>query len=146
MVLVGNSTCSEQWTEGIRGDDTLASAAQIWAALEQRLIEHCELPQDRRLEAQRPACVRIIIAALEHAPPVPKPAPPKPEPLDPNPRPPPFAPASPDMVLVPGPKLRRMLGVSAVTLWRWRQNEDFPRATTINGRNYFPWVDVQARL
>jgi predicted DNA-binding transcriptional regulator AlpA len=47
-------------------------------------------------------------------------------------------------VLVPGPKLRRMLGISAVTLWRWRHDAraGFPPAKSINGRLYFPWRDV----
>ena len=114
MVLAGNSTCSYQWTEGIRGDDTLANAAQIWAALEQHLIEHCEPPQDRLLEAQRPACVRIIIAALEHAPPVPKPAPSKPEPLADvlNPRPPPFAPGRQTWCLYPAPSCGECSGLA----------------------------------
>jgi predicted DNA-binding transcriptional regulator AlpA len=55
---------------------------------------------------------------------------------------------SPEMVLVPATKLRSMIGISAVTLWRWRQNEavGFPRAIMINGRNYFPWADVQGWL
>jgi predicted DNA-binding transcriptional regulator AlpA len=53
-----------------------------------------------------------------------------------------------EMLLVPAPKLRRMIGVSAVTLWRWRQDEGagFPPVTTINGRNYFAWPAVQAWL
>jgi hypothetical protein len=61
-----------------------------------------------------------------------------------------LAPTEPtnEILFVPAPKLRRMLGVSAVTLWRWRQDQaaGFPRATTINGRNYFPWGGVQAWL
>jgi hypothetical protein len=37
-----------------------------------------------------------------------------------------------------------MLGISAVTLWRWRHNEalKFPRAKEINGRLYFRWGAV----
>jgi predicted DNA-binding transcriptional regulator AlpA len=46
--------------------------------------------------------------------------------------------------LVPGPKLRAMLGISAVTLWRWRHDKSsaFPAAKQINGRLYFPWGAV----
>lgn len=41
---------------------------------------------------------------------------------------------------IPGPKLRSKLGISAVTLWRWRHDgtSDFPAAKVINGRLYFP--------
>jgi predicted DNA-binding transcriptional regulator AlpA len=41
---------------------------------------------------------------------------------------------------VPGPKLRKQLGISAVTLWRWRHDEalGFPPAKSIKGRLYFP--------
>jgi predicted DNA-binding transcriptional regulator AlpA len=41
---------------------------------------------------------------------------------------------------IPGPKLRAKLGVSAVTLWRWRHDEGsgFPKPKRINGRLYFP--------
>jgi predicted DNA-binding transcriptional regulator AlpA len=47
---------------------------------------------------------------------------------------------------IPGPKLREMLGISAVTLWRWRQDEKagFPRPTKINDRLYFPRAQVLA--
>ena len=51
-----------------------------------------------------------------------------------------------EILLVPAPKLRRMIGVSAVTMWRWRTRAGFPAATIINGRNYFPWADVLAWL
>jgi len=49
---------------------------------------------------------------------------------------------------VTGPTLRKILNISAVTLWRWRHNDSsgFPAAKSINGRLYFPWADVQAWL
>jgi predicted DNA-binding transcriptional regulator AlpA len=49
---------------------------------------------------------------------------------------------------IPGPKLRAKLGISAVTLWRWRHNQasDFPAAKVINGRLYFPLGAVTAWL
>jgi hypothetical protein len=39
---------------------------------------------------------------------------------------------------IPGPKLRAKLGISAVTLWRWRHDEEsgFPTAKVIKGRLY----------
>jgi predicted DNA-binding transcriptional regulator AlpA len=42
--------------------------------------------------------------------------------------------------LISGPKLRAKLGISPVTLWRWRHDEEggFPAAKVINGRLYFP--------
>jgi predicted DNA-binding transcriptional regulator AlpA len=51
-------------------------------------------------------------------------------------------------VLVSGPKLRRMLDISPVTLWRWRHDKSmgFPTARSINGRLYFPWHEVFAWL
>lgn len=47
-------------------------------------------------------------------------------------------------IFVSGPKLRRMIGISAVTLWRWRNGEKvgFPKARMINGRLYFVWDEV----
>ena len=41
---------------------------------------------------------------------------------------------------ITGPKLRARLGVSAVTLWRWRHDNasGFPKPKLINGRTYYP--------
>jgi predicted DNA-binding transcriptional regulator AlpA len=49
---------------------------------------------------------------------------------------------------IPGPKLRAQLGISAVTLWRWRhdQTSAFPSPKMINGRLYFPADAVMAWL
>jgi predicted DNA-binding transcriptional regulator AlpA len=48
--------------------------------------------------------------------------------------------------LIPAPKLRAKLGISAVTLWRWRHDKKcgFPAPTVINGRLYFPVTAVSA--
>jgi predicted DNA-binding transcriptional regulator AlpA len=53
-----------------------------------------------------------------------------------------------DIELISGPKLRAKLGISAVTLWRWRHDEEggFPAAKVIKGRLYFPLGDVEAWL
>jgi hypothetical protein len=53
-----------------------------------------------------------------------------------------------DKTLISGPKLRAALGISPVTLWRWRHSKrsGFPTAKTINGRLYFYWPDIQAWL
>jgi len=42
-------------------------------------------------------------------------------------------------IFVSGPKLRAMFGISPVTLWRWRHDEQlgFPPAREINGRLFF---------
>jgi predicted DNA-binding transcriptional regulator AlpA len=49
---------------------------------------------------------------------------------------------------IPGPKLRAKLGISAVTLWRWRHDKDsaFPLPKVIKGRLYFPADAVSAWL
>ena len=61
-----------------------------------------------------------------------------------------FAPATQldSNTLLPGPKLRQILGVSPVTLWRWRHDESmrFPKAKSIQGRLYFPWSAIAAWL
>ena len=52
---------------------------------------------------------------------------------------------------IPGPKLRDMFGISAVTLWRWQHmpHSTFPRPVKINNRNYFQreqvmsWIENQ---
>ncbi len=50
---------------------------------------------------------------------------------------------------VTGPSLRRMLDISAPTLWRWRRKPGFPRAKIIHGRTFFDlgeverWMDAQ---
>jgi predicted DNA-binding transcriptional regulator AlpA len=50
--------------------------------------------------------------------------------------------------LIPAPKLRAKLGISAVTLWRWRHDRKggFPAPKVINGRLYFPVTAVSAWL
>jgi biotin operon repressor len=55
----------------------------------------------------------------------------------------PVAPADPK-AFVSGPKLRKLLDVSPVTLWRWRHDKTsgFPAAKVIKGRLYFPWGAV----
>jgi len=49
---------------------------------------------------------------------------------------------------IPGPKLRAKLGISAVTLWRWRHDKasGFPAPKVIKGRLYFPLGAVTAWL
>jgi predicted DNA-binding transcriptional regulator AlpA len=45
---------------------------------------------------------------------------------------------------VTGPALRKMLGISAMTLWRWRRAGGFPSAKLINGRLYFASDEIEA--
>jgi predicted DNA-binding transcriptional regulator AlpA len=60
----------------------------------------------------------------------------------------PQAPKPEAFEFIPGPKLRAKLGVSAVTLWRWRHDKEnsFPAPKVINGRLYFPLGAVVAWL
>jgi hypothetical protein len=50
--------------------------------------------------------------------------------------------------LIPAPKLRAKLGISAVTLWRWRHDKKggFPAPKVINGRLYFAVTAVTGWL
>jgi predicted DNA-binding transcriptional regulator AlpA len=50
--------------------------------------------------------------------------------------------------LIPGPKLRAKIGISAVTLWRWRHDDaiGFPAPKVIKGRLYFPLDEISAWL
>jgi predicted DNA-binding transcriptional regulator AlpA len=50
--------------------------------------------------------------------------------------------------LVIAARLSKRLGISAVTLWRWRHNAQlgFPKGRRINERVYFPWHEVAAWL
>jgi predicted DNA-binding transcriptional regulator AlpA len=47
---------------------------------------------------------------------------------------------------VTGPTLRKILNISAPTLWRWRRAGNFPIAKNINGRLFFPWHEVAVWL
>jgi predicted DNA-binding transcriptional regulator AlpA len=60
----------------------------------------------------------------------------------------PQAPKPEAFEFIPGPKLRAKLGISAVTLWRWRHDKEkgFPAPKVINGRLYFPVTAVSAWL
>ncbi len=50
--------------------------------------------------------------------------------------------------LIMAARLSERLGVSDVTLWRWRHDErsGFPKGRRINRRVYFPWQEVAAWL
>lgn len=42
-----------------------------------------------------------------------------------------------EIELIPQPRLKEILGVSQMTLYRWRKKQDFPKARIIEGRLYF---------
>lgn len=50
--------------------------------------------------------------------------------------------------LIMAARLSKRLGVSDVTLWRWRNDKrsGFPKGRRINRRVYFPWQEVAAWL
>jgi predicted DNA-binding transcriptional regulator AlpA len=60
----------------------------------------------------------------------------------------PQAPKPEAFEFIPGPKFRAKLGISAVTLWRWRHDKEkgFPAPKVINGRLYFALGAVVAWL
>jgi len=60
----------------------------------------------------------------------------------------PQAPKPEAFEFIPGPKLRARIGISAVTLWRWRHDKEkgFPAPKVINGRLYFALGAVMAWL
>src|SRR6516225_5270950 len=60
----------------------------------------------------------------------------------------PQAPKPEAFEFIPGPKLRARIGISAVTLWRWRHDKEkgFPAPKVINGRLYFALGAVVAWL
>jgi predicted DNA-binding transcriptional regulator AlpA len=51
--------------------------------------------------------------------------------------------------LISQPRVQELFGVSAMTLWRWQKQTDFPEAKVIRGRKYFraseirAWIDAQ---
>jgi predicted DNA-binding transcriptional regulator AlpA len=54
--------------------------------------------------------------------------------------------AAPELVIAA--RLSKRLGISTVTLWRWRHDPQlgFPTGIRINDRVYFPWREVTAWL
>ena len=54
----------------------------------------------------------------------------------------PQAPKPEAFEFIPGPKLRAKLGISAVTLWRWRHDREkgFPAPKVINAGSILPWA------
>jgi predicted DNA-binding transcriptional regulator AlpA len=54
-----------------------------------------------------------------------------------------------ELQLIPQPRVQELLGISAMTLWRWQKAATFPVAKLKNGRKYFfakeikSWIDAQ---
>jgi predicted DNA-binding transcriptional regulator AlpA len=100
---------------------------------------HLHYPDSNTFESRCAMACRKTSPASKNSRPAAEVGPPIPAPL---------AHDTHESIMVPGPKLRRMIGISAVTLWRWRHDEDarFPAAILINGRLYFQWHEVQTWL
>lgn len=48
-----------------------------------------------------------------------------------------------ELQLIPQPRAQELLGVSAMTLWRWQKAiPDFPNALLIRGRKYFKEAEI----
>jgi predicted DNA-binding transcriptional regulator AlpA len=57
----------------------------------------------------------------------------------------PKRPSNPGAIdLIMGARLARQLGISSVTLWRWRKMADFPAARQIRQHVYFSQAEVAA--
>lgn len=48
--------------------------------------------------------------------------------------------------ILPTSKVLALLGVSQMTLHRWRHGNEFPQPLTVNGRNYWRQADIDAWL
>ena len=46
--------------------------------------------------------------------------------------------------LISQPRVQELIGISAMTLWRWQKQTDFPKAKIIMGRKYFRATDIQS--
>jgi predicted DNA-binding transcriptional regulator AlpA len=49
-----------------------------------------------------------------------------------------------NLQLIPQPRAQALLGISAMTLWRWQQQAAFPKAKIIRGRKYFRAAEIQS--
>jgi predicted DNA-binding transcriptional regulator AlpA len=54
-----------------------------------------------------------------------------------------------DLQLIPQSRTQKLLGISAMTLWRWQKQNGFPNPKVIRGRKYFraseinSWIESQ---